>query len=305
MSFTFKRATREGIKLLLSFAGGTGSGKTFSAMEIATGLSMGKPFAVIDTENGRAKHYADQFTFDYVSLDAPFRPERYLSAIESAASQKYPVILIDSISHEHDGDGGLLDWHEEELDRMAGADWQKRNSLTMTAWINPKKSHKHFVNKLLQINAHVILCMRAEEKIEMVKEGGRTVVKPKESAVGANGWVPICEKRLPFEMTASFLLLAEKPGVPIPIKLQEQHRRFVDLSKPINKETGVSFLKWAENPGNETNSVDAIKLARYSKLCNQAEQYGIEFVLPTEIKTGSQLSAEGNKLLELLKEKRA
>ena len=41
----------------------------------------------------------------------------------------------------------------------------------MAAWIKPKMAHKQMVNKLLQVRAHIILCFRAEPKIEMVKDG--------------------------------------------------------------------------------------------------------------------------------------
>jgi hypothetical protein len=47
---------------------------------------------------------------------------------------------------------------------------------------------------------------------------------PKASLTGLDGWIPIAEKNLPYELTASFLLMADKPGVPKPIKLQEQHQ---------------------------------------------------------------------------------
>ena len=68
--------------------------------------------------------------------------------------------------------------------------------------------------KLLQVRTHLILCFRAEPKIEMVKDGGKLVVRPKESLTGKDGWLPVCEKNLPFELTASFLLTSDAPGHP-------------------------------------------------------------------------------------------
>jgi hypothetical protein len=75
MTITFRPAVREGVPLLLGLAGGTGSGKTWSAMVLAKGLAGDKPFAVVDTENGRAKHYADDFRFDVTDLHAPCVPK--------------------------------------------------------------------------------------------------------------------------------------------------------------------------------------------------------------------------------------
>lgn len=240
MSFTFRPAKRESVGLLIGLAGGTGSGKTYSAMRLATGLANGPRFVVIDTEAGRAKHYADEFQFDHGDLGAPFRPDAYAEAIIAADEAGYPVIVVDSASHEHAGDGGLLDWHEEEFERLGG-----RDAVKMTAWIKPKMAHRKFVSRLLQVRAHVILCFRAEEKIEIAKEDGKTVVRPKRGLTGLDGWMPISEKSLPYELTLSFLLTADAPGLPKPIKLQEQHRAFVPLDQPISEETGRHLGEWA------------------------------------------------------------
>jgi dephospho-CoA kinase len=157
MPFEFRPAKRENVPLLIGLAGGTGSGKTYTALRLAKGIAGDVPFALIDTETGRAKAYADQFRFDHGDLSAPFRPDRYLEAITAADKAGYPVIVVDSMSHEHAGDGGLLDWHDEILDKRAGDDWKKREALTMLAWVEPKGSHKRMVQRLLQLRAHVIL----------------------------------------------------------------------------------------------------------------------------------------------------
>lgn len=240
--FAFSPAKRENVSLLIGLAGGTGSGKTFSAMRLAKGLAGGKPFAVIDTEAGRAKHYADDFRFDHGDLTAPFTPGRYADAIAAADSAGYPVILVDSFSHEHAGDGGLLDMHESEYQRLGG-----RDSVKMTAWIKPKTEHKKMVSRLLQVRAHLVLCFRAEEKLDIVKnpQTGKTEIVPKRSLTGLDGWVPISEKNLPYELTVSFLLVADRPGVPRPIKLPERLRPFFPLDQPIGEETGVALGEWA------------------------------------------------------------
>src|SRR5205823_6069384 len=105
-----------------------------------------------------------------------------------------------------------------------------KDAVKFVSWIKPKMAHKAMVQKLLQIRAHLILCFRAEEKIDIVKDAaGKTTVVPKKSLTGLNGWVPIAEKSLPYELTLSCLLTADAPGKPKPIKLQEQHRPFLPL----------------------------------------------------------------------------
>lgn len=254
MSFVFKKAIRENVYLLVGFAGGPGSGKTMSAAIMAQGISQGKPWAIIDTEGGRALHYAKRpgepdtfgkFDFFHGDMKPPFSPEKYIEAIRAAETAGYGVIVVDSCSHEWEGDGGVLEMQEEEFVRLG-----ERESCRFKSWNKPKTEHKHFINALLQVRAHIILCFRAQEKIEMVKnEKGFMEPQQKKGLIGKDGWFPICEKNLPFEMTAYFLLLASNPGVTYPIKLQEQHKAIFPPGKQIDESCGQRLLAWASSPG--------------------------------------------------------
>lgn len=246
MSFTFRRAIREQVGLLIGLAGSSGSGKTFSAMRLAKGICGTDPFVVLDSEAGRAKHYASEFVFDHGDLKPPFRPDSYAEAIMAADSAGYKAIVVDSMSLVWSGDGGVLDWQEEELTRMAGDDWKKREACRMASWIRPKMSYKSMMQKLLQVRAHLILCFRAEERIEMVKgDDGKMKIIPKQSPVGLHGWMPICEKNTPYELSCSFLLTADKPGYPKPIKLPEMLKPMFPLDQPIDEEAGKRVAAWA------------------------------------------------------------
>ena len=238
--FTFRPAARENVWLMIGLAGPSGGGKTFSSMRLATGIAGGKRFCVIDTESGRASHYADQFQFDVGELRPPFSPQRYAEAIKAAVAAGYSTIVVDSMSHEYAGDGGVLDIQEEEYQRMGG-----RDSAKMASWIKPKMEHKRMMQELLQVRAHLVLCFRAEPKIDIIKEDGKTKIVPKQSLVGLDGWVPVTEKNVPFELTVSMLLTADHPGIPKPIKLQEQHRALFPLDKPITEESGRKIAEWA------------------------------------------------------------
>ena len=237
--FTFRPAIREEVGLLIGLIGPSGGGKTYTAMRLAKGICGDKPFAVIDTEAGRAKHYADLFKFDHGDLKPPFRPDSYADAIKAADEAGYKAIIVDSCSHEWSGEGGVLDWQEEELNRMAGDDYRKRESCKMASWIKPKTSHKQMIQRLLQVRANIILCFRAEEKIKMEKgEDGKMKIIPM-------GFQPVCSKEMPYELTVSFLLTPDKPGIPQPIKLQEQHRKLFPLDKQISEESGKLISEWA------------------------------------------------------------
>src|SRR3546814_535683 len=118
MTYQFRPAVREQCYTLTGFAGPSGSGKTFSALAFAQGLKGDGKVAMIDTEARRGLHYADQFDYLYSELTAPFTPERYIEAIQAAQKAGASVIIVDSMSHEHEGPGGILEMHETELTRM-------------------------------------------------------------------------------------------------------------------------------------------------------------------------------------------
>lgn len=232
MSFTIQRGERRNTHVLLALAGASGSGKTFSAMQLAAGMCGSERFGVIDTEAGRALHYADQFAFDHIDMQPPFTPERYVEAIQTFANAGYGAIVIDSMSHEFDGSGGLMEMAEASSVKGPGA------------WKDPKMRHKKMMNTFLQTRAHLIFCLRAEEKIDMSKkdEKGRVIV---ENA----GWFPIQEKRFMYEMTASFTLAPTAPGIidmTLPHKVQDQHRLAFLPGTHISQEAGAALAAWAQ-----------------------------------------------------------
>jgi hypothetical protein len=259
-AITFTPAKREAIALLIGLAGGTGSGKTYSALRIARGISGGDPFHVIDTENGRALHYADEFSFLHASLSAPFKPSRYAAAILEAEAQGAKVIVVDSTSHSWTGEGGVLEWH----DRLEGGQASRK----MLAWQEPKADHRVFENALLQTRAHVILCFRAAPKVEMRKGAdGKIEVVPKEVVPGRglDGWLPESDPRLPYEMTLSFLLMADAPGVPKVIKLPASLAGYVPLDAPLTETVGRELAAWSRGDeiavaGEETNELELARL---------------------------------------------
>jgi len=99
----------------------------------------------------------------------------------------------------------------------------------------------------------VILCFRAAPKVEMKRNAkGEMEVVPKQTIPGRglDGWIPESDPALPFEMTCSFLLMADAPGVPKPIKLPERLRAFVPLDAPLTEKVGADLATWAA--GTET-----------------------------------------------------
>lgn len=241
----YRRATRKNVGVLVMLAGPAGSGKTKSALRLARGLAgPGGTIALADTEHDRALYYADEFEFNHLSLGEPFRPASFEAAAVAAQRQKAAVWICDSFSHEHVGPGGVLDYQEDELQRMAGQDYEKRERMKFAAWIKPKGEHKHLLQRLWQMNVHIILCCQADKKMELQKA---TEGKNKGKVVPVNlGYQPICGGDIPYAMTMSFLLDVARPGVPIVIKpLLDDLKPLIDLNGPITEDTGARIAAWA------------------------------------------------------------
>jgi hypothetical protein len=167
---TFAKATRKAIKLRMALDGPSGSGKTYTGLIAATALAAGGRVAVIDTEHGSASKYADRFDFDVVELPN-FNPTNYIAAIKTAEECGYAVVLIDSLSHAWEGEGGVLELHDQATAREPG-----RNSFT--AWRNVTPLHQQLIEAMLTSKCDVIATMRTKtDYIQKDEDGRKSIVK--------------------------------------------------------------------------------------------------------------------------------
>lgn len=238
MSYSFRPAASftERHGLFVAVAGGTNSGKTFSALRLARGIAgpSGK-VAVVDTEGGRTLHLKDRFAFDVMMLDPPHRPNRYADAARAAEEAGFDVLVFDSFSMEWVGLGGVLDWQAEEYERMGS-----REQVKLASWIKPKMGHKAMVYSLLQRRIPIVFSLRAEEKAK--KEGSQIKA----------AWEPICNKAFPFEITVSFMLMQNRQGVidlSLPHKLEGAHRPMFRDGDQLSEQHGAALAAWARGEG--------------------------------------------------------
>lgn len=252
-TFEAKPAVRESVPLWMGLMGPSGGGKTMSALRIATGIQSvtGGEIFGIDTESRRMLHYADKFKFRHLQFDAPFASLDYLEAIRYCHEQGGRIIIVDSASHEHEGPGGLLDFHDSELQRMAGDDFAKRERVNMLAWREPKAARQRMINSCLQMPISLIWCFRAKEK---VKKAGKEWIP--------QGFMPISGEELVFEMTVNCLLLPHANGVPtwnsqeigerMMMKLPVQFRDLFRDGEPLSEDIGAALARWARGEGPKT-----------------------------------------------------
>lgn len=229
---TFTKVQRLGTHAIIALVGMSGSGKTYSAILIARGLvgATGK-LAMLDTENGRGRMYANLGGgYDYGELSPPFTPERYIEAIKVAEDAGYDALIIDSGSHEWEGIGGTL----EIADAGKTKDGDALKGLVK--WANPKARHKRFVQALLNTRMHLIICLRAKEK--MAQKGDKII---------SEGYISIQDKRFIYETTVQLFMSHEdqkKLGVPRLDKCPEDLLAAFPHNQKITVETGKKISDW-------------------------------------------------------------
>ncbi len=185
MSFEIRKAQRQGARLLIQLSGVSGSGKTYTALQIAYGLAGNDADKVvlIDTENRRGSLYANALPqpFNIIDFYAPFSPSRYIEAIEAACKAGAEVIVIDSVTHEWESEGGC--------------EWIANQS-RFPDWKRAKSEHKRFMTYMLQCPAHIIACTRAREKVDFSDPKNPRPL----------GVQPIQEKNFSYEATVSLMM---------------------------------------------------------------------------------------------------
>jgi hypothetical protein len=159
-----QKAERKQAVIKLALQGPSGSGKTYSSLLLAYGLvGNWNQIAIIDTENNSSHLYSHLGNYNVLSLAEPFSPERYIEAIEFCEQSGMRAIIIDSITQEWEGSGGIIESHGN----MAG------NSFTNWNRMTPR--HNAFVQKILQSSCHIISTIRSKQDYVLTDKNGKMV----------------------------------------------------------------------------------------------------------------------------------
>jgi len=185
-----RKAEKRRVKLKMGISGPSGSGKTWGALALATNLWPNAKICLVDTENESASLYADQFTFDTIPLSPPYGSDRYAACIKAAVAGGYDVLIMDSISHQWDGEGGILR-RKEELDQRPGAN-------SYTNWSKFTPEHTGFIEAIKQAPIHIIATMRSKQDYVLTDndKGKKTPVKV--------GMAPVQREGLDYEFSIVF-----------------------------------------------------------------------------------------------------
>lgn len=249
-TFIAAPAKREHVFLNVGIIAPSGGGKTFSALRLATGIQsvVGGDIIGLDTENRRMLHYADQFKFQHVPFEPPFGSLDYLEAIKFCAAKKPGVIIVDSMTHEHIGEGGYLHTAEQVVDRIAGTDYAKREKAQFAGWAKAGPLRQRMIEGIKQLDAHFIFCWRAKEKTKPIRKDGKMV--PQEM-----GLMPLAGEEWVYEMAVNIMLPARAGGVPLwradhigerlMMKLPKYFEPIFSQERPLDEEHGRLMAEWA------------------------------------------------------------
>jgi hypothetical protein len=230
------------VPISFGLAGATGSGKTYSALLVATGMRrvLGGQIHVIDTEAKRAKKYVKDFDFVHVPFVPPHGPLDYLRVFRQCVDHGASVIVVDSMSHEHEGDGGVAELHLEALRELTE---QYPNSTEKqhngTAWKMAKRPRRKMITGITGLEIAVIYTFRAQEKLYPVKLG----------------WCPIGGREIFSELDVLGLLppnadgrvmWSDEPGKRSGMKAIPKHFRALCVQNvQLTEDFGESLARWS------------------------------------------------------------
>lgn len=268
MSIRFIPATEiaDPLTLAIGISGGSGTGKTYSALLMARGIAeavtgkKGAPIGFIDTENRRALHYKSAFP-EMLHCDmradnekgeiVGFGPERWIEYIDAAEEANLPVLVIDSFSHAHEGVGGMLDLHATTLDRIAGDDANQRDKRSQLAWAEVKPRFRRLTDRIIRAKTNVIICTRAKPVMQKGFGSKAENARPTKLRRGDVPWDIAGDASLIFEMTTQIILDPSAPGCPVyQIKVADQFKGLLDARRPMDADTGRAMAEWAKGQGN-------------------------------------------------------
>ncbi|AIC95409.1 AAA family ATPase [Shouchella lehensis] len=194
MTFEVKRARREKQKAVIGLVGPSGSGKTVGALMVALGMmkeaypqlsedDLWAKIGVADTEHKRSMLYANvTFNSDerfgeflHINFEPPYTTERYQAAVEALKKGGAEVVIIDSLSHNWQGEGGIIDKHSN-MEGNSFQNWGKLSSETTSLIKTLTRNDVHII-ATLRTKQEYAMEQNANGKMQPIKVGTKPVQK--------------------------------------------------------------------------------------------------------------------------------
>ncbi|MBQ2870441.1 AAA family ATPase [bacterium] len=228
MQFQARKAEKRKLAVKVLCAGSSGSGKTYSALTLATGIvkKSGGEIYLINTEGDRGEMYANKFEYNIIDMPEPRSPENYIAAIQYCIDQGAAVIIVDSLSHE-------WNYLNEQVNNMAGNSFNN--------WGKQKPRHRKLVDFIVESKVHIIATGRGKDEyvMEMNDKGKQT---PKKVGVGIQQ-----EKDTEYEYMVTFNISQDNH---VATAMKDNTGLFEGRYDVLTEKDGEALYNWA-NSGNK------------------------------------------------------
>lgn len=223
--FQARQAEKRKLALKILLSGSSGSGKTYSALRLATGIvnKAGGEIYLINTEGDRGEMYAEKFKYKIVDLPEPRSPENYIEAIQYCMDEGASVIIIDSLSHE-------WNYLNEQVNNMPGNSFNN--------WGKQKPRHRKLVDFIVEAKVHIIATGRGKDEYVM-ETNDKNKTQIKKVGVGVQQ-----EKDTEYEYMVTFNI-AQDTNVATPMK--DNSELFTNKYSVLCETDGEALYDWANS----------------------------------------------------------
>lgn len=250
--FVIEEGIRDDSLLRMLLQAPSFGGKTVGALILASGMvaalrrrgmlpnHLSRYIGLIDSERKSSKKASGRFNiepFDILPIEPPYTPVRYMAAIGKLQRVGYPIIIVDQISHEWSGEGGVL---------SMVSDARKNAQNDFAAWNGPSQQHEEFMDCIQNSTAHMICTARSKtawELVEKTNSQGRKVKAPERIGMQAKQ-----REGTEFEFD---LVLDLRPGSNEVRCIKDRMGFFngVDTYAPLTSDIGGKFVEWIYSAG--------------------------------------------------------
>ncbi|QWG94664.1 AAA family ATPase [Bacillus toyonensis] len=240
--FQVTEAQREKEKAVIGFIGCSGSGKTASALIVAYGMmkeaypeaseaEIWQKIGVIDTEHRRSKLYANLEIggirigqFRHIDFPPPFTTERYNLAVITMKNAGAEVVVIDSISHNWMGEGGIVETHGQ----MSGNSFQN--------WGKLAPETTKLIKTLTQNDIHMLVTFRTKTEY-VVEPNSEGKMAPRKV-----GTKPVQKEEMEYEFMLNFFIDIDH----VADTSKDNTQMFEGHPQKITAEVGRKLYQWLE-----------------------------------------------------------
>lgn len=232
---TFQPAVRRKARARIALQGPAGSGKTYTALRIAS--AWGGTIGLADTEHESALKYAappggptgpGRWEFLHQPMRT-FSPDSLLRTVADAADAHVDNLIIDSFTHFWSGPEGLLEQVEKASKKTGGN--------TFGGWKEMRPVERRVLDALLNFPGHLILTMRSKTEYA-IEEDGRGRKVPRKVGLKADQ-----REGIDYEMDIVMELDLERVGTITKSRCSELAEAVIP--KP-GEDFAAAVLKWLE-----------------------------------------------------------